>query len=132
MKMIIYCIYRASKTQERTYGTYIYSFVTYLSILFLFHIFPLSLILNIIFEEKIEIFSVFKSISNKIVAVIVLIPMILFNYIYFIKMEKLQNIIKKFESNSFVNRYWILIITLYVIFLFILMIVEREYFKAKA
>lgn|SRR5690606_16470640 len=131
MKMIIYCIYRASKTQERTYGTYIYSFVTYLSILFLFHIFPLSLLLNLIFEEKVEIFSVFKSISNKIVAVIVLIPMILFNYIYFIKMEKLQNIIKKFESNSFVNKYWILIITLYVIFLFILMIVEREYFKAK-
>lgn len=131
MKMIIYCIYRASKTQERTYGTYIYSFVTYLSILFLFHIFPLSLILNIIFEEKIEIFSVFKNISSKIAAIIVLIPMILFNYIYFIKMEKLQNIIKKFESNSFVNKYWILIITLYVILLFILMIVEREYFKAK-
>lgn len=131
MKAIIYIIYLVSKTQERTHGTYKFSFVLYLSLLLLFHIFPLSLILNLIFEEKIEIFSVFKSISNKIVAVIVLIPMILFNYIYFIKMEKLQNIIKKFESNSFVNRYWILIITLYVIFLFILMIVEREYFKAK-
>src|SRR5690606_12480297 len=104
MKMIIYCIYRASKTQERTYGTYIYSVVTYLSILFLSHIFPLSLLLNLIFEAKVEIFSVFKSISNKIVAVIVLIPMLLFNYIYFIKMEKIQNIIKKFESNSFVNK----------------------------
>lgn len=131
MKIIIYCIYLASKTQERTYGTYVYSFVTYLSILLIFHLFPLSLLLNLIFEEKIEVLSMFKNVSNTIIAIVLLVPTILFNYIYFIKMEKLQNIIKKFESNSFVNKYWILIITVYIILIFILMIIEREYFKAK-
>jgi len=131
MKMIIYCIYRASKAQERTYGGYEYSFVTYLALLFLFHIFPISLFLNLIFEEKIEILDIFKKLSNTMIAIVLLIPIILFNYIYYIKMEKLQGIIKQFQNKPFVNKYWFLIIILYTIVLFILMIVEREYFKSK-
>ena len=108
-----------------------YSFVTYLSILFIFHLFPLSLLLNLIFEEKIEVLSMFKNVSNTIIAILLLVPTILFNYIYFIKMEKLQDTIKEFQNKKLINKYWVLIITLYVVLLFILMIVEREYFKAK-
>lgn len=131
MKTIIYTIYLASKTQERTHGTYKFSFILYLSLLFFFHFFPLSLLLNIIFKEKIEIFSLFNNYPKKLSFGIIFGTIILFNYIYFIKMDKLQNIVKRFQNNRFVNKYWFLIILLYVILLFVLMILEREYFKSK-
>ena len=131
MKTIIYTIYLASKTQERTHGTYKFSFILYLSLLFFFHFFSLSLLLNIIFKEKIEIFSLFNNYPKKLSFGIIFGTIILFNYIYFIKMDKLQNIVKRFQNNRFVNKYWFLIILLYVILLFVLMILEREYFKSK-
>lgn len=131
MKTIIYSIYLASKTQERTHGTYKFSFILYLSLLFFFHFFPLSLLLNIIFKEKIEIFSLFNNYPKKLSFGIIFGTIILFNYIYFIKMDKLQDIVKQFQNKRFVNKYWFLIILLYVILLFVLMILEREYFKSK-
>lgn len=131
MKTIIYSIYLASKTQERTHGTYKFSFILYLSLLFFFHFFPLSLLLNIIFKGKIEIFSLFNNYPKKLSFGIIFGTIILFNYIYFIKMDKLQDIVKQFQNKRFVNKYWFLIILLYVILLFVLMILEREYFKSK-
>lgn len=131
MKTIIYSIYLASKTQERTYGTYKFSFVLYLSLLFLFHIFPLSLLLNLVFPQRIELFKLFNNISPNICGGIFWGIIILFNYIFFIKMDKLQDIVKQFQNKRFVNKYWFLIILLYVILLFVLMILEREYFKSK-
>ena len=131
MKTIIYSIYLASKTQERTHGPYKFSFVLYTSLLFFFHIFPLSLLLNIIFKEKIEVFSLFNNYPKKLSFGIIFGTIILFNYIYFIKMEKLQKIIKQFQNKSFLNKYYYLLIILYTILLFILVIVEREYFKNK-
>jgi hypothetical protein len=131
MKTIIYSIYLASKTQENTHGTYKFSFVLYLSLLFFFHFFPLSLLLNLIFEDRIEIFALFNNYSKKISFGVIFGAIILFNYIYFIKMEKLQNIIKQFHNKSFLNKYYYLVIILYTILLFILVIVEREYFKSK-
>lgn len=131
MKTIIYSIYLASKTQERTHGTYKFSFILYLSLLFFFHFFPLSLLLNIIFKQKIEIFSLFNDYPKKLSFGVIFGTIILFNYIYFIKIDKLQDIVKQFQNKRFVNKYWFLIILLYVILLFLLMILEREYFKSK-
>lgn len=131
MKTLIYSIYLVSKTQERTHGTYKFSFVLYLSLLFFFHFFPLSLLLNIIFKERIELFSLFNNYPTKLSFGIIFGTLILFNYIYFIKMEKLHDIIKQFQNKTLVNKYYHVLIITYTILLFILLIVEREYFKSK-
>ncbi len=131
MKTLIYSIYLVSKTQERTHGTYKFSFVLYLSLLFFFHFFPLSLLLNIIFKERIELFSLFDNYPTKLSFGIIFGTLILFNYIYFIKMEKLHDIIKQFQNKTLVNKYYHVLIITYTILLFILLIVERQYFKSK-
>ncbi len=131
MKTLIYSIYLVSKTQERTHGTYKFSFVLYLSLLFFFHFFPFSLLLNIIFKERIELFSLFNNYPTKLSFGIIFGTLILFNYIYFIKMEKLHDIIKQFQNKTLVNKYYHVLIITYTILLFILLIVEREYFKSK-
>lgn len=131
MKTLIYSIYLVSKTQERTHGTYKFSFVLYLSLLFLFHIFPLSLLLNIIFKEKIELFKLFNNILPKTFDFIFFGTIILFNYIYFIKMDKLKDTIKQFQNKTLVNKYYYVLIITYNVLLFIILIVEREYFKSK-
>jgi len=131
MKTLIYSIYLVSKTQERTHGTYKFSFVLYLSLLFFFHFFPLSLILNVIFIEKIEIFAVFNNFPTGLSFGIIFGTIILFNYIYFIKMDKLKDIIKQFQNKTLVNKYYYVLIITYTVLLFIILIVEREYFKSK-
>mgnify|MGYP003575182678 CR=1 FL=1 len=131
MKTLIYSIYLVSKTQERTHGTYKFSFVLYLSLLFFFHFFPLSLLLNIIFKERIELFSLFDNYPTKLSFGIIFGTIILFNYIYFIKMDKLKDIIKQFQNKTLVNKYYYVLIISYTVLLFIILIVEREYFKSK-
>jgi len=131
MKTLIYSIYLVSKMQERTHGTYKFSFVLYLSLLFFFHFFPLSLILNVIFIEKIEIFAVFNNFPTGLSFGIIFGTIILFNYIYFIKMDKLKDIIKQFQNKTLVNKYYYVLIITYTVLLFIILIVEREYFKSK-